>query len=166
MARRTLDPAELTVIATKLGGAGHAVFDPYVPLSLEFAPAVAAVANIVIRNKENTALIEIGIDMSTGRLTRATLVMAGAATGERPAAEESLALRQGVPVFSTVRFNDNEIAPAAEMMCPIAVADDGQRLVARWGGSAADTKMLCDEGYVLLAGGKMIGFGADRPADQ
>ncbi len=166
MRRRTLDPVELTVIAVEPDHGGRAAFDPYVPLSLEFAPAVAAVANVIIRNDDGTALIECGIDMSTGRLTRATLVMAPAQADGLAAISVPRVTRLGIPRFSTARFDDDAPAPAAELICPILVADDAQRLVARWGDAPADTKLLCGEAYVLLSGETMIGFGADRPSSQ
>ncbi len=162
MGRRIFDLSELKVVSAKAAFDGTATFDPYVPLSLSFSEGVGPIATIVIRTQDDRTLVDLGIDMSTGRLTGATLVTTSVDMGDVSRKADTLAIRHGIPCFSTEKFDHESFAPSAEIVTTIHVHDDAQRLSVYWGDQLPDAKILCGEAVVFLRNEMMIGFGANR----
>jgi hypothetical protein len=140
--------------------------DPYIPLDLAFPPGVGAIATVIIRSEDNRSLVDLGIDMSTGRLTRATLVMAPVVDDQILVATSNAALCHGIPCFATAKFNPDSFAPTGEIVTTLRATNDETMVAVLWGDQMPDAKLLCGEGFILLRDNVMIGFGADRPADQ
>lgn len=166
MSRPKLALDDLSVVSVKASWNGTAAFDPYVPLKLEFPAGAGAIAKVIIRSEDDRSLAELGIDMSTGRLTRAALVMAPIIDNRIVAAVSGAAVRHGIPCFATAKFDPGSFGPTGEIVTTLRATNDEMMVAALWGDRIPDTKMPCGDGIILLCDNIMVGFGAHRPVLQ
>ena len=154
------DPLRLTGVWP--GETGTVDSDEYVPFSFCATPGPFGNGLVLLYDPEDaSSMIELKVNLVSGRLTGATLVGFGGAPAEIPDdALAGLAEETGLPVFAQHGFDEDAIMPTCRLTAPISYARaPGTHLI---GIAAAppDRLVRCGAPFFLFRDDRLIGFGA------
>ena len=156
----------LKLLDTRPGETGQVSSDDYVPISLTFASGAGGTATVIAKNGDGSTLVDIGIDLSSGRITRAALV--GESSDVRLLDPELLRLpsRAGLPMFDTGIFPSGALTSNVEWHTSIHIERNGEVILVRLTDAAPDRRLTCGDAHFLLSGDDLVGFGGILPSKR
>lgn len=140
--------------------------DPYAPLTFR-SPAGTGNGFLFIGKGSCLPFVELWVDLSSGRLTRAALV--GSVVRQVARATPRLVPREsGLPALDTSAFpTDSHSAPIIELDDVVTVDIEGSALFARWSQASADFAISCGRAIFLVTADQLSGFGVtDLTAEE
>lgn len=150
-----------TLVGVRPGETGTVSCNPYIPLSFEAPRGEAGPGSLHIYGPTRESLIELTMELATGRLRGATLVSYADEVRSLDGAAWRLPALEGLPLVALDGFDRQATLPRQERRAAIRLFVGRDSVLVRFGRASAQSLVRCGRARFLFADGALVGFGAE-----